>query len=73
MRFEFGTDLIIFRMPSCFPSFQEDDGGYGVLLFVKLLVWQHLAEACGCWDSQLFKGLTVINSGSCWVGCQSYI
>eukprot|EP00434_Breviolum_minutum_P022359 symbB.v1.2.019733.t2/scaffold1626.1/size108921/7 len=51
MQFHFGMMLTNY---TCFavlmslipaPSKAED---YGMLVFVKLLVWQHLAEACGC-------------------------
>lgn len=43
--------LLNMTMPDRFPKAtqhcdQAED--YGMLVFVKLLVWQHLAEACGC-------------------------
>lgn len=51
MRFHFG---MMFTNYACYtllmlliPAFGSKED-YGVLLFVKLLVWQHLAEACGC-------------------------
>lgn len=45
------------QRPHVWPCDQAED--YGMLVFVKLLVWQHLAEACGClsciWFSQVSR------------------